>query len=606
MSGNGQPIPLAGLRVTPYASYLSALGLLSILEQGWSGAQGAWQSGHFVAQGPSQQELIHFLTAHYSPTPVASPWNAGSGFYSADQSALHAIESSQHSRFQDYRDMLAVVRTALSNFGLEQAPEGTAKTELLRALRDAYSPRARRWLDTAVNLKDEQASYSSLLFTGGNDGKLDFGRNYTEAISHLLIESSQERSSSLLQALLFERDHVELPSQSLGAFDPTTAEGLNGASDGDSSPRSNPWAQILLVEGLLSLGGLVSYQPHTPTGQPSLVTKEVTKKDLLLPLWQQPMTLSQLRQRVQKKSPLITGHQRFVTAQRNGRAHFIIPVDGLPPRAHLWNPPLQWLRANRKEQRYLKAVAQGGLTPALEELGRLQLHSTDLPSLSHEWIAAANDGSDEFALALALSGLGAGVDLKADLHLRPQMANFRGATLPQAMIKLLRTRVAAANLVTKNPNRVGIRLFNDPFWSSRPASPKLIGHFLDSKLNEARVHTLVHALCLLLPGTIEPPQKASVNLLPYPYRFLKLAFHQWSQDRRPAPLHVLDLLSKGQVESALRHAIRFLTQRHPQLTLPPQMRGPFPTGPRLAAALLLPISKDTYQALLESVTEKAA
>lgn len=543
-------IPFLGLRATPVASYFSALAVLKIASDHWPTSQACWQGDHLVLHGPfSHGELIDRIVTGYSPTPVASPWNAGSGFYNEDQTPILTIETSNDSRLQAYRDMLTVIRRHIS----VDPPSGTAKTQLLKALHQDYAPEARFWLDATVDLTRDPPHYSSLLFTGGNDGKLDFARNTLEAVVELLLNKQHQESARLLEALLDERDDVALPSQSLGAYDPSTVKGL----DDTIIPRSNPWAQVLLVEGLLALRGIAQRKPHLATGQASLISNETTKKDLWLPSWQQPVTLHQLR----RNPKLITGHWRHATLPRNGRAHFIVPIAYRP--------------------------RQGAFEPQ-------RIHASR-PQLDPQGITHAHDGSDEFELALCLAGLGAGIDIHPNLHLPPQLGHLKGT---HGMTRLLRARVQAASKINKLPNRVGIRRFNDPFWSARPASPRLIANYLNGSIDTNRLHRLLRALC---PHPVTPnSQEQPIALLPYPYRLLKLAFHQYDNDRRPAPLEVLTSLAQDDLDKALDQAHRFLLRRHPKLRKPDQTR--VPPNKNLANSLLLPISNDTYQAFQESLS----
>ena len=75
---------LSGCRPIPLASYLKAMGLIRILwDQKDPTVQGWWEDETFVINTDlDQTALVNFFCEEYAPTPIVSPWNGGSGFYS--------------------------------------------------------------------------------------------------------------------------------------------------------------------------------------------------------------------------------------------------------------------------------------------------------------------------------------------------------------------------------------------------------------------------------------------------------------------------------------------------------------------------------------------
>ena len=168
-------VALMGCRPEPLASYLKALGVLRVVaEQKDSEACGAWHGEHFVLRslldGPA---LVRFFAEEWRPTPVVSPWNAGSGFWpSTSDDALRAIESSKDPRLVNYATTIAFARRAITFLGLtEPAEKGEPKTRLLTYLRANAPEHALAWIDAAAVLTDEDPIYPALLGTGGNDGR---------------------------------------------------------------------------------------------------------------------------------------------------------------------------------------------------------------------------------------------------------------------------------------------------------------------------------------------------------------------------------------------------------------------------------------------------
>jgi CRISPR-associated protein Csx17 len=611
---------LPGLRPVPVAGYLAALGVLSVLgEQLDPHCRGGWRQGCFFLQsrlGPD--EVVEFFVHRFCPTPLASPWNGASGFYGqAREAAIGALAGSEQPRFAAYRATLGAIEAVLEGLALRQKPRSPAeKWALLKALELGLPPLGRRWLDAVVDLQGETPLYRPLLFTGGNDAKLDLARQSMAALKFLFLapRSRPEKAARLLRSLLFDESLGERASpQSQGAFFPVTVEALNGSSAGEGVQRSNPWSQILSLEGVVALRGWPCSRLAIAAGGASLAMGEARRDDEWLPCWSRPLSMDELREALDGGGPDIEGHWRYASVRRNGKAHFVVPVSFRPAsRAAFWGASLGWLTGSgRLSEGFLEALTrhqEGGcraaLGEALEELGRLRLHASTFPSLEPEWHAAASDGSHEFALASALTGLGAGVGVGRALWLRPQMGDFAGEDLCAMMVRLAHRRVWDAGRVSKRRIRSGGRRFNGPFWSCRSAGAADIGAFLRADVSDARTERLVHALCLLR-GAVPADPAPGRAVLPYPFRLLKLCFDQGGGDRRPAPLEVLGLLGEGRLEEALACGWRFLSLRHGGLISPPSCAALDRSGcRRLAAALLLPISAELYAELLDSVSRR--
>jgi hypothetical protein len=599
-------VTFESLRPEPLASYTAALGVLRLVaEQVDPKAQGWWHNDRFRLQSKLDQgALLRFFLQDYHPTPMASPWNAGGGFYgrSAD-SAITQIERSDDPRFAAYRGTLTVIDGILKARKLEDRPATPSlKRALLNDLHANLPPEAQRYMDAVLSWEDDEPSYHSLFFAGGNDGRLDFAKNFMERLSRLLLDPAPE-SQSLLQAALFDTLTGHLKPESAGPHDPTASGGPYASSEEfDAEPLSNPWTYILGMEGTLLITGGCGQSPHISAGYPSAAPKETWLRDLWLPRWTTPRTVSQLRKELAAEPD--RHHLRYSFLPRNGRCHFAVPVqqraEPLHRRPGYVKDLEKWLGQDSSPELQEAFLAEPvNAARILEAVGALGLHKKEKPlELPKAWIAAADDGTPEFGCALSLSGLGRG---ESDLNLdfKAQIKHFVGPDLCARMLSLLRLRIRRANQVSKLPTLGGYPRFNAPFWSTHPTRPRHIEAFLAQPLDEDRVQRLFYGLCLV--DAPSDQTEAESAFLPYPFAIAKLAFHQYQyKDRRPVPVEVADALATNQPDLALARAVRFLELRHPGF---PQDWPPCPpqdprTCRRWAAALLFPISDATYQAIL--------
>jgi hypothetical protein len=565
---------LTGLAWEPFGSYLTAVGVLFLLNQQVDpSATGHWTTGGFVLSSTLDREgLLNHFCRDYRPTAVASPWNRNSGFYPSRQpSGVDRLQASQEARFAEYREAIGFMRAVLARQGLRKAPTGRQKTLLLRTLATEAPPSAKRWIEAVAHIAPSAINFRELLFTGGNDARYEISAGFLNALASLFFNPrrSAEDTRLLLAATLFDEPYLGRPFREPGGpYSPRTASGYNASSSGPSLPASNPWETVLALEGVIALAHSATLAEDGPT--------------LRLPLWQSP--------------PADSAHLSVASQQRNGKAHFLIP-SYRGPQSQQWAQPARWV----PELPPVDTNCPLSITRALECIGRARLHRDQQVSLPPMWLQA-DDETPEFRLALALSGLGRGQHPK--LHLRPQMAAFAGKDLCDRLLSLSRYRIEQATRVSKMPNRAGIVRFNGPFWSDTPANPRDIAAFLLGAVDEERLQDLFHALILLssVPQRQAPP--GNHHPLPYPYRLAKLAFHHQLHDRRPPPPDLCDCLARGDSLAAMRSAHRYLSPRHAALELPVNPPAIAPEqGRRMAAALLFPISSQTYDTFSHSLKE---
>ena len=93
---------LGGCTLEPLGSYLKALSVLRLVsEQADGSARGWWDGGSFCVETELDEGgLVAFFLERYTPTPILSPWNGGSGFYPKDRKVgIQAIAGSTGERF---------------------------------------------------------------------------------------------------------------------------------------------------------------------------------------------------------------------------------------------------------------------------------------------------------------------------------------------------------------------------------------------------------------------------------------------------------------------------------------------------------------------------
>lgn len=302
---------LAGCRPEPLGSYLKALGILRILaEQADSHVACRWERDEFVLTSRLDDDaLAAFFLDSYRPTPLLSPWNNSSGFGPEGAGELHVIESSTEPRLQPYRAAIAAARALLA----EADDAGWTKEQLILGCRSALPDACVAWIDAAAVLTDGRAVYPPLLGTGGNDGRLEFSRNFHQRVLDVLGISDgrgHDRGAWLTDALYGLGRSTGLRGRSPGQFDPGAAGGVNSAPTGAADGVLNPWDWVLLLEGALllasgsarRLAAGVSGRAAAPFtvdasagGYASASDAEGSRGELWAPLWSRPAALGEVR-----------------------------------------------------------------------------------------------------------------------------------------------------------------------------------------------------------------------------------------------------------------------------------------------------------------------
>ena len=372
-------LTLTGCAPIPLAHYLKALGVLRLVtesEHGDASATAHWKDDQLVLTSRFDREaLLKFFLHDYSPTPVLNPWNGDGGFFEDSRAGavttLDKFSRSTADRLRPYRETIVKIRSEFEQHGVKEKPTDKDKACVLHLLRSSLSDVAVRWLDAVVVLVGSGAKYPPLLGSGGNDGSIDFSKNFIQRLL-LVIEpasgSPKCNSSNLLCASLFQEATCgSTTSDKIGQFFPGAAGGANSTAGFNGEPFTNPWDFILMIEGTL-LFAAASVKRLESSGDGALVfpfcvqkagvgyasaarADEETKGcEIWLPLWDKPASYAELfavfsegRSQLRGHSARngvdfaqatvtlgvdrgITAFQRYALLERNGQSNFATPL----------------------------------------------------------------------------------------------------------------------------------------------------------------------------------------------------------------------------------------------------------------------------------------
>lgn len=404
-------LKLPGCKSEPLAHYLKALGILRlVVEQGLDPkAKGHWQGNCFVlTTNITEEQLLDFFLYNYAPTPIISPWNAGSGFYEKagnKRKILKNITSSTHVRFAEYRQSIKTADQVIGDLKIIKEQLKAKKKKLVEQLRENLSDLALAWLDTAACLTGDELKHAPLLGTGGNDGNLEFSKIFMEQLQSVLNCASGEPASiatNLLKVALFDEVISELKfSGASGQFNPLAGGGYNAAPGFEGASRTNPWDYILMLEGsMLFVAGVTRKHenqqgdfvyPFTvrpaKSGYGSASDLDADRGELWIPIWRKPAALTELkmlfsegRVKVQPVSRTAKDAVDFALAlsqqgtrrgidefvrygfqERNGQSYLAVPLGRFQPRI---NPQANLLGEIDRFRDQLKRVSQGKNCPS--------------------------------------------------------------------------------------------------------------------------------------------------------------------------------------------------------------------------------------------------
>lgn len=304
--------------LSPISGYLKALGVLRIVNaQLDPEARGYWQDGVFhLETHHSPEALAVFFAESYRPTPCISPWNKNSKLWG---SVPEAIQSLNGERFAELQQVAAVASKLLPQYVV--AGKVADKPKLLEHLSregtDAYNSWQRI---NAVVMEDTKgklvARYPALLGgTAGAFGVVDIGDQFVASLA-----AAQQQQ---YQAAVFgspEPGVVSTAGNSL-VFDPAGRgdgqQGYRVATNDTQKSSGNPADLVLLLEGLMLFDGYATTVQsnedgkggtkaatftlavvHNSSGHASsswLENDGLLTEELWCPIWEEPVTFSELR-----------------------------------------------------------------------------------------------------------------------------------------------------------------------------------------------------------------------------------------------------------------------------------------------------------------------
>jgi CRISPR-associated protein Csx17 len=279
-----------------------------------------------------------------------------------------------------------------------------------------------------------------------------------------------------------------------------------------------------------------------------------------------------------------------------------------------------------------QAERELGITPG--KVGQSKMKSLPITGLTPDWITAANDNSPEFELALALASLH-----DRSLKIGPLRSNLEPFDWQKRYPAWAeKNRAVVWNSAHLSTNLAGIlqrRLMdamkngctNLPLAANNFVSLAAVSRFLTGELDERRIEELLWGV-MLLPQKrgmfTRPADDANAPPLPRAYALLKLLF-------LPEPLRVdgltvaikpepsiVSLLTAGHVGEACRLAMRRLRASGLSPLPHPRSGGIVrdgdweelehlgSDGPRLAAALLLPLGYADVDRLRKLIARETA
>ncbi len=373
----------------PLSSYLKALGILRLVSSpsnnltgiaADSQIRGWWVNQKFHLNTILDvEELIHFFLYDYTPSAIIAPWNNGSGFYPKDnQSAFNSLLSPNAApRFKPLASAIELVIRELEYRGLREAPQKEDKRELIAALRNNLQDFMLDWLDASLLITGDTLSFPQLLGTGGNDGNMEFSRNFHQRLvsndkSNGLfdVNSGQPTNDAirLIRNSLFDESTHGFHSVAIGQFDPGAVGGPNATSEKyEADTKVNPWDFVLSLEGAIMFAGAATRRHQasknpgasfpftvqmTGAGSGSVSTSDENnaRAEFWAPIWGQPSNYDEIRVLLKEGRAVLHGKvasnglefaraaaslginrgidnfERYAFVMRSGKAYLATPI----------------------------------------------------------------------------------------------------------------------------------------------------------------------------------------------------------------------------------------------------------------------------------------
>ncbi|MGE0790186.1 MAG: type I-U CRISPR-associated protein Csx17 [Sandaracinaceae bacterium] len=334
-------IRFEGLGEPVLAQYLAALGIFRALSAQYdTEATLSFKEGVPAIESALDADAwVEWVMQSWRPSPIASPWNRGAGFYGSsktiactDKRKRNGVEillETKDARLDEYRDVLSWICGRLDAWAYanaEDKDQKQRKPDLLARLRaegpDGWLP----WLDAATVLErsaegDPEPGYLALLGSGGNDGRLDLGNNFMLHLASVVgfegnllkrPKNADAWSRTLLRGLLGEPVEGML-KDTAGQLAPSSRKAPNGVSGAKSfaaDEQLNPWLFLWSIQGSLLFAGASTrrlgshgraraafpfHAERVDAGYGTAAEVEKGKDELWLPAWDGALTYREVR-----------------------------------------------------------------------------------------------------------------------------------------------------------------------------------------------------------------------------------------------------------------------------------------------------------------------
>lgn len=247
--------------------------------------------------------------------------------------------------------------------------QSATKERLIADLRACWGPEGQQWADAAVALDEQNKKgfeFTSLFGSGGNDGRMEFTKNFRQHLDLLFDLASgapRDDAAAQLRAALFGGPNNRLTRRAVGQFFPGRAGGTNMGAGFFGGAAVNSWEFVLMLEGAVALvagmsrrGEVGRARVSSPfwveaaaAGFGSASEREGSPRgEQWLPLWSQPVRYSEMveliregraqvgRQQTTRAADLVRATarlglargidslQRFAYLQRNGQSNLAV------------------------------------------------------------------------------------------------------------------------------------------------------------------------------------------------------------------------------------------------------------------------------------------
>lgn len=506
-------VTLLGCRTLPLLSYLKTLGAFRHVAGADKNARLWWNREGVAVLGSAfdEQAFVDFFLDDYEPTPITSPWNAGSGYYEGKKDkaprALRSLELADVPRLAGFQQAVTAARRTIevvSGATGTRIPDDkkALKPRFLSHWRAACPDSALDWIDAALVMEEDGGiAWNPLLGSGGGDGNRDFAGNFALCLVDCLgLGSGGFPSERLLRASLLGDDVPLVDFSAGGMLDPAASGLPNSSSAAATRTSANPWDFVLALEGASLFGGgvarrlsasrashpfAVSYSARVGASLESSTEastegrEEATRGEIWLPVWHRPTTIRSLKRlfsegraqdgRVQAIDGRamyravadlgtdrgIESFERLVFAKRFGDSYISI-ASGRSRTAH--DPVAKLTRSADTWLARVRPVDSASVRSRVNAVNRLAVELVSDPDDSspvERWLLALADAE------LAIARRPASRAVNEPTHIRPLAALDRGIalSLPNTVEYRLALAVAA---VGRERDQTGLRQLLEP------------------------------------------------------------------------------------------------------------------------------------------------